>query len=81
MNAVFFGEFDDECSCDAGKAAAVIGRVMESIVDDDKDVGGRRLADAVFVIEIERIVEAALPRVVEGEEVFSVRGGFHSREK
>lgn len=81
FDVVFFRKFDDECSRDAGQAAGVIGRVMERVVHDPEDVGGGRFADADFIVEVEGIIEVALTRVVEGEEIVCVGGRLHSGEE
>lgn len=54
---------------------------MERVVDDAEDVGGGRFADVDLIVEVQGIVEAALPRMVEREEIVGVRGRFHSAEE
>lgn len=54
---------------------------MECVVFHSEDVGGARFADEVFFVKKNCIVEAALPRMVEREEIVGVGGRFHSAEE
>lgn len=54
---------------------------MERVVDDAEDVGGGRFADVDLIVEVQGIIESALPRMVEREEIVGVGGRFHSGEE
>ncbi len=54
---------------------------MERVVHDAEDVGGGRFADVDLIVEVQGIIESALPRMVEREEIVGVGGRFHSAEE